>query len=130
MTSTPCVLLVHNSQIRHFKFLPEVPKGSSRPLYIDIDHSFINEPVIAVNRGNGNNGVFKFECCWLDPNDYDVPLVAENHIYKIYDSDRNKLASLFQSLKDPRVIDFLGHCCGNGMITKELLLNIPIFDCS
>jgi len=129
MTSTPksSALLVHNSQIRNFGFLPNVPKGSKRPLYIDVEHSHITQPVIAVNRGNGNNGVFRFECCWLNPSDYEFPLVAENHIYKIYDNGLNELASLFQSLKDPRVIDFLGHCCGNGMMTKELLLNIPIF---
>jgi len=127
MTSTPGVLLVHNSQIRHFKFVPKVPKGSNRPLYINVDHSHITQPVIAVNRGNGNNGVLIFECCWLNPADYEFPLVAENHVYKIYDNGQNKLASLFQSLKDPRVITFIGHCCGNGMMTKELLLNIPIF---
>lgn len=121
-----CPILVHNSQLKNNKFVYKKPSGSHRPLHIDCKQYWIEEKVIVVNRGNGNNGNLRFECALINPCDWDTPLVAENHIYKIYDNGHGELEKLYRSLLSDRTLDFLSHFVGNGILSKKTILDIPI----
>ncbi len=128
MTSDPTKsILIHNSQIRNNNFVFTQPRNSNRPLYIDYDKEPLSETVILVNRGNGNNGNLRFEFCLLNPNDYQNPIQIENHLYKIYDNGNNDLTRLFQSLCNPKTLEFITNANGTGSITAQFLRIIPFF---
>jgi hypothetical protein len=123
-------ILVHNAQIKNRMFVFEKPQRSKRPLYINYIKDSLSQPVILVNRGNGNNGMLKFEFCYLDPTDYPNPIQIENHLYKIYDNGMNMLNVLYKSLCDPRTLEFITHANGTGCLTAQFLRLVPVFDVS
>lgn len=121
-------VLLHNSQIKAWKFAPVKPKHSKRECFIDCGpKSLISQPFIAVNRGNGNNGNLRFECALIDPRDYPNGITTENHIYKIYDNGADQLNALFQSLQRVETRQFISLVCGSGTLTKKLIEIIPMF---
>lgn len=126
LSDTPGYLLIHNSQLRNNAYIPEKPQNSNRPLYIHCDPKYIIQtPVIVLNRGNGNSGFLKFQFALIDPSKFEIPLVAENHVYKIFGPD---IMSLYKSLNDPRTKIFVKHTVGNGSLTKTFIESIPFFD--
>ena len=120
-------ILIHNSQIKNKEFILQKNKNSKRELYIDLEKFSIEQPVIAINRGNGNAGKYNFEFCYIDPEKYKNKLIAENHIYKIYDNGNNELEKLFRSLNDNRTLQFINNISCNGCITQSLIELIPVF---
>lgn len=118
-------ILIHNSNLRNFEFRYEKARGSTRPLHIDCSSYWISEKTIVLNRGNGNNGNFRFECALVDPSDWQVPLIAENHIYKITDNGNNELERLFSILQSEQTREFLNYFIGNGMLTQRAIYDIP-----
>lgn len=123
MTNEPKALLIHNSQLRNFKYNPSVPNQSSRPLYVDTNKYWLTESILVVNRGNGNNGYFQFECALIDIEQFDTPVVCENHIYKISGQNLDRLYRYFQTPLFKRYIELT---IVNGMLTKHNILNFPI----
>lgn len=120
-------LLVHNSYLKNNSLVVPDKRGS-RPLFIDYDPvAFITEPVILVNRGNGNNGNLRIAFVYFDPSAYPSPAIAENHVYKIYDNGRQQLFQLYQSLCDPQTTQFIQTCIGSGFITKRFIQQLPVF---
>jgi len=89
----------------------------------------LNGPVILVERGYGNT--FRFNSVLVDREEFYV----ENHLNVIYsptkkanDTLRSELELIQTSLKDPRSIQFVNWCIGNGMLSSTELANIlPIF---
>lgn len=120
-------MLIHNSYLKkNTLVVPENKNG--RPLFIDYDpQTFITEPVILVNRGNGNNGNLRIAFVYFDPSQYPYSAIAENHVYKIYDNGKQQLSKLYQSLCDPRTTQFIQTCIGSGFITKRFIQQLPVF---
>jgi adenine-specific DNA-methyltransferase len=92
----------------------------------------LNGPVILVERGYGNT--FRFNSVLVDCKEF----YAENHLNVIYSPKqiskhtlRRELEMIQLSLKDPRSIQFVNWCIGNGMLSSTELANIlPIFPAS
>jgi hypothetical protein len=121
-------LLIHNSYLKGNTLNIPSKGKEGRDLYIECDKSmYITEPVILVNRGNGNNGNLKICFVFVNPTDINTPIVAENHIYKIMDNGKNQLGMLYKSLCDNQTTQFIQTCIGSGFITKRFLSRLPVF---
>lgn len=120
-------VLIHNSFLKDNKLV--FPKECNK-MYIRSDGFeswVIDEPVILINRGNGNNGNLKIAFVYVDPNDYSNKLLAENHLYKIFNNSSNQLFELYHSLCDEKTTQFIQLCNGSGFITKKFIECIPFF---
>jgi len=128
-------LLIHNSNIprRDASTIQSTILNfdikTDRKSYIQSDkvaQFIIDTPVILVNRGNGNNGEYSFSITYVDHSQFDQPIVAENHIYKITDNGQCQLENLYKCLQSETTKKYILSCIGNGMVTKTILSTIPI----
>jgi hypothetical protein len=123
-------LLIHNAYLKDNQLQVPTEQGH-RPLYIndsEYPNQRITEPVILVNRGNGNNGNLRVAFVYFDPQEYPGSAIAENHIYKIYDNGQNQLRQLYQSLCDPLTTQFIQTCIGSGFLTKKFIQLLPVWN--
>ena len=104
-------------------------KNNEKKQYIDIEGSI--EPVIAVNRGNGNSA-YKLNYALMNT---DTLFICENHLNVIYCKsikEKNELLLLYnkimKSFQDPRTQLFINIFCGNNALSKtELETIFPIY---
>ena len=96
-----------------------------------IDCAGSNEPVICVNRGNGNSA-YKLNYALINTN---MPFLCENHLNVIYSKkimDKSELLQLYdkviKSFKNPKTLIFINLFCGNNALSKtELQTIFPIY---
>jgi hypothetical protein len=96
-----------------------------------IDCAGSNEPVICVNRGNGNSA-YKLNYALINTN---MPFLCENHLNVIYSKkikDKPELLQLYdkviKSFKNPKTLIFINLFCGNNALSKtELQTIFPIY---
>lgn len=118
-------LLIRNSCIKNFKLENE----HIQELYMDdekLDKITVKQRVILVNRGHGNNGNLNIDFCIVDPKNFTLPILIENHIYIIFDNGTNNLNNLFQKLKSKECIYYIKHMVLSGCLTSTFLKTIPI----
>jgi type I restriction-modification system DNA methylase subunit len=90
-----------------------------------------NDPVICVNRGNGNSA-YKLNYALINTN---MPFVCENHLNVIYSTkikDKTQLLQLYdtiiKSFQNPKTLIFINLFCGNNALSKtELQTIFPIY---
>ena len=96
-----------------------------------IDCAGSNEPVICVNRGNGNSA-YKLNYALINTN---MQFLCENHLNVIYSKkiqDKKQLLQLYEnvvkSFKNPKTLMFINSFCGNNALSKtELQTIFPIY---
>lgn len=96
-----------------------------------IDCAGSNEPVICVNRGNGNSA-YKLNYALINTK---MPFLCENHLNVIYSKeikDKTNLLQLYdnviKSFKNPKTLIFINLFCGNNALSKtELHTIFPIY---
>jgi hypothetical protein len=117
--------LTKDNEIKLMEF-----KNEEKHQYINLDGT--KQPVIVVNRGNGNSA-YKLNYAFID--DTTAEYVVENHLNVIYSkTDRLKpeLMTLFQqvlnSFKNERTQQFIKTFLGNNGLSKtELETIFPIY---
>jgi len=123
-------LLLYNSNITKDNTIKLMEfKNNEKKQYIDIEGSI--EPVIAVNRGNGNSA-YKLNYALMNT---DTLFICENHLNVIYCKsikEKNELLLLYnkiiKSFQDPRTQLFINIFCGNNALSKtELETIFPIY---
>lgn len=123
-------ILIYNSNISKDNKL-EIKKfnNQEKKQYINRDGRI--EPVLVVNRGNGNSE-YKLNYALID----EGPFLIENHLNEIYSPkkmDRKKLLELYNkimdSFKNPKTKKFIELFLGNNGLSKtELETIFPIYD--
>jgi len=91
-----------------------------------------NEPILVINRGNGNSS-YKFEYCLININE---EYLIENHLIIIKFNDKitkedliDKYEKIIKSFENPKTKEFIKIFFGNNAINiKELLYLLPIID--
>ena len=104
-------------------------KNDEKFQYINMEGT--TEPVIVVNRGNGN-AKYTFKYALIDKS---APYVVENHLNVIYSTigrEKNDLIKLFKqvikSFENPRTKEFIALFFGNNGLSKtELETILPIY---
>ena len=84
------------------------------------------EPIIVVNRGNGNSS-YKLTYSWVDGS---TPYLIENHLNIIYSPEKKRelLEPVYKSLQNPKTLRFIELYFGNGGLSKtELETILPIY---
>lgn len=123
-------LLLYNSNITKDNTIKLMEfKNNEKKQYINIEGSI--EPIIAVNRGNGNAS-YKLNYALVN---IDEPFLCENHLNIIYCKsikDKDELLLLYnkiiKSFMDPRSQSFINIFCGNNALSKtELETIFPIY---
>jgi len=130
-------LLIYNSNISKnntitildFKQKGKIDKPQEKFQYINITGS--TEPVIVVNRGNGNS-IYKLNYALVN---MDTPFVCENHLNVIYSKTiktKPELLVLYNkiidSLNNPKTQLFISSYLGNNALSKtELETIFPIY---
>ena len=105
-------------------------KNSEKSQYINLDGS--TDPVLVVNRGNGNSN-YTFKYAVID--DLKHPYLVENHlniIYSVNGIEKNELISLYKkvikSFKQEKTKEFIQLFFGNNGLSKtELETILPIY---
>jgi hypothetical protein len=140
LTPTPSdltSLLIYNSNISKnntitildFKQKGKTTKPQEKFQYINIKGS--TDPVIVVNRGNGNS-TYKLNYALVD---MDMPFVCENHLNVIYSKtiqNKTELLTLYNKIIDsfnnPKTQLFISSYLGNNALSKtELETIFPIY---
>lgn len=126
-------LLIYNSNIsvdNQFNLVDF--KTPSKGQYIKTTNSSkINQPVIVVNRGNGN-AKYKFHYALINQ---DESFYVENHLNVIYPPEgleKNQqldfLGKIIESFKNPMTTEFTQEYLGNNGLSKnELFSTLPIY---
>ena len=104
-------------------------KNKEKKQYINIEGSI--NPVIVVNRGNGN-AVYKLNYALLD---IDTHFICENHLNVIYSKtiqSKDELLKIYntiiESFQNPKTLLFINLFCGNNALSKtELETIFPIY---
>lgn len=126
-------LLLYNSNVTPENTIKLMDfKNDKKKQYILMAGS--SEPVIVVNRGNGNSA-YKLNYAFVSPNIVGGPYLVENHLNVIYSSVERPaevLTALYEqimaSFKDPRSQQFIDMFCGNNALSKtELEKVFPIY---
>jgi hypothetical protein len=126
-------LLLYNSNVTPENTIKLMDfKNDKKKQYILMAGS--SEPVIVVNRGNGNSA-YQLNYAFVSPNIVGGPYLVENHLNVIYSSVERPvevLTALYEqimaSFKDPRSQQFIDMFCGNNALSKtELEKVFPIY---
>lgn len=129
-SDTSKTLLLYNSNITKDNTVKIMEfKNNEKKQYIDIEGSI--EPVIAVNRGNGNAD-YKLNYALVNTN---TPFICENHLNVIYSKtikDKKVMLKTYntivESFKNPKTLLFIKLFCGNNALSKTELESIfPIY---
>jgi len=90
--------------------------------YIDIQGT--TEPIIVVNRGNGNSS-YKFSYAMVDGR---VPYLIENHLNCIMCKNEDNAKQIMKSLTNKKTLEFVSVFLGNNGLSKtELETIFPIY---
>lgn len=122
--------LIYNSNIKNNELIHKDYKNDLKKNYIN--KSGFKEPMLIINRGNGNSS-YKFEYCLID---IEEEYLIENHLIMIRyneDIDKDKLIhkylQIIKSFENPKTKEFIKIFFGNNAINiKELLYLLPIID--
>ena len=126
-------ILLYNSNVTSENTIKLMDfKNDKKKQYILITGS--SEPVIVVNRGNGNSA-YKLNYALVSPNIVGGPYLVENHLNVIYspvERPAEVLTALYTqimaSFKNPRSQQFIDMFCGNNALSKtELEKVFPIY---
>jgi type I restriction-modification system DNA methylase subunit len=126
-------LLLYNSNVTPDNTIKLMDfKNDKKKQYILMTGS--TEPIIVVNRGNGNSA-YKLNYAFVSPNIVDGPYLVENHLNVIYspvERPAEVLTALYEqiiaSFKDSRSQQFIDMFCGNNALSKtELEKVFPIY---
>jgi hypothetical protein len=124
-TSPSDPILIRNSFITCNGTLV-IPNKPRQQLRISAPAKYIiSEPVILVNRGNGNNGNLNIRFAYFNPSAETDSYVAENHIYKICGSEK-LLKRIYASMMSQETTEFIRLSNGSGFLTKKYLEILPI----
>lgn len=126
------ILLLYNSNIskKNTIELQEFCNNEEKHQYIMADGN--KEPVLIVNRGNGNSA-YRLSWALVDLNE--VPYLVENHLNVIYSTQKREKSVLLQlfnqiihSFQDTRTLKFIQLFLGNNGLSKtELETIFPIY---
>jgi len=122
--------LIYNSDIKNKKLLLKDYKNIEKKNYINLKG--INEPLLVINRGNGNSS-YKFEYCLIDIN---KEYLIENHLIMIKYNNQiskeellQKYEKIIKSFNNPLTNEFIKLFFANNAINiKELLHLLPIIE--
>jgi hypothetical protein len=123
-------ILVYNSNITNDNnFIIKEFKNDEKKQYINVAGRM--EPVLVVNRGNGNSA-YKLNYALIEKG----PFVIENHLNEIYSPkkmEKTKLLEIYNkiinSFKNPKTKKFIELFLGNNGLSKtELQTIFPIYD--
>jgi len=117
-------LLIYNSNIgADHTFVSKTFSNPEKKPFIDSPVAHTN-PVIVVNRGNGNTA-YSLTYAYIDGQ---RPYLVENHLNVIYKSTGADYPRILRSFQDPRTTEFLRLFIGNGGLSKTELENfLPIY---
>jgi len=126
---TNTVLLYNTNVTNDNKFLITSFKNLDKGQYINLEGS--TDPIIVVNRGNGNTG-YNFKYALIDQLD---PYLVENHLNMIYNEsgiEKTELISLYKkiikSFEHEKTKEFIQLFFGNNGLSKtELETILPIY---
>jgi adenine-specific DNA-methyltransferase len=117
-------LLIYNSNVGadHTFVLKTFSNPEKKP-YINLPNGQ-TDPVIVVNRGNGNTA-YSLTYAFIDGRQ---PYFVENHLNVIHKPTGADYPRILRSLQDPRTTEFLKLFIGNGGLSKTELENfLPIY---
>jgi type I restriction-modification system DNA methylase subunit len=126
---TQTILLYNTNVTNENKIKLTTFKNNEKTQYINTDGT--TEPVIVVNRGNGNAS-YKFKYALVDRL---MPFVVENHLNIIYSPqpmEKNKLINIYKQVirgfENPKTEKFIDMFFGNNGLSKtELETIVPIY---
>lgn len=126
---TSTILLYNTNVTNDNKIKLTTFKNDEKYQYIDVEGS--TDPIIVVNRGNGNSS-YKFKYALVDKL---MPFVVENHLNVIYSQnaiEKKELIKLYkkiiQSFENPKTMEFIQMFFGNNGLSKtELETILPIY---
>lgn len=121
-------LLIYNSNVVNNKLELKEFKSEEKKQYINLEG--IDDPVIVVNRGNGNSS-YKLTYCLIDRKNY----LVENHLNVIYSKDKlpkdkllEKYKIILDSFENEKTNIFIKEYLGNNGLSKtELETIFPIY---
>jgi tRNA1(Val) A37 N6-methylase TrmN6 len=122
--------LIYNTDIKNNQLIIKEYNNNSKKNYIN--KIGYNEPLLVINRGNGNSS-YKLEYCLINIKE---EYLIENHLIIIkYNEDItnedliNKYEKIIKSFENPKTKEFIKIFFGNNAINiKELLYLLPIID--
>ena len=122
--------LIYNTDIKNNQLIIKEYKNNSKKNYIN--KTGYNEPLLVINRGNGNSS-YKLEYCLINIQE---EYLIENHLIIIkYNEDIanedliDKYEKIIKSFENPKTKEFIKIFFGNNAINiKELLYLLPIID--
>lgn len=122
--------LIYNTDIKNNQLIIKEYKNNSKKNYIN--KIGYNEPLLVINRGNGNSS-YKFEYCLINIQD---EYLIENHLIIIKCNEDitnedliDKYEKIIKSFENPKTKEFIKIFFGNNAINiKELLYLLPIID--
>jgi hypothetical protein len=126
---TQTILLYNTNVTNDNKIKLTTFKNDEKAQYIQADGS--TDPVIVVNRGNGNAS-YKFKYALVERL---MPFVVENHLNIIYSPlpmEKNKLITIYKQIirgfENPKTQEFIELFFGNNGLSKtELETIVPIY---
>jgi hypothetical protein len=126
---TQTILLYNTNVTNDNKIQLTTFKNNEKTQYINADGS--TDPIIVVNRGNGNAS-YKFKYALVDRL---MPFVVENHLNIIYSPrpmEKNKLINIYKQViygfENPKTEKFIEMFFGNNGLSKtELETIVPIY---
>jgi hypothetical protein len=127
---TNTILLYNSNVTNDNKIQLTTFKNKDKGQYINLEGS--TEPIIVVNRGNGNSN-YNFKYAVID--DFKQPYLVENHLNMIYnesDMEKTQLISLYKkiikSFEHEKTKEFIQLFFGNNGLSKtELETILPIY---
>ena len=122
--------LIYNTDIKNNQLINKEYKNKLKKNYIN--KIGFNEPILVINRGNGNSS-YKFEYCLININE---EYLIENHLIIIKFNDKitkedliDKYEKIIKSFENPKTKEFIKIFFGNNAINiKELIYLLPIID--
>jgi adenine-specific DNA-methyltransferase len=133
-TNSNDMVLIYNSNVKTSIFQIQSFKDKHKKQFIKYDTIRrgipMNQPMIVVNRGNGNSKYVFYYChlpSTLTIDNQEQKYVIENHLNMILGPEE-KLQKVIESFKDPRTKEFIQLFSGNNGLSKSELENIlPIY---
>lgn len=122
--------LIYNTDIKNNQLIIKEYKNNSKKNYIN--KLGYNEPLLVINRGNGNSS-YKFEYSLINIKE---EYLIENHLIIIKYNEEitkenliDKYEKIIKSFENPKTKEFIKIFFGNNAINiKELLYLLPIID--
>ncbi len=122
--------LIYNTDIKNNKLIFKEYKNDLKKNYIN--KKGYNEPLLVINRGNGNSS-YKFEYCLID---IEEEYLIENHLIMIKYNEEiskkellEKYGNIIKSFENSKTKEFIKIFFGNNAINiKELIYLLPMID--